>query len=410
MQMKKLQLSAWLVSSSAAVAAFLAEETMTAISVIAVATLWSIAIKVASGTAAGAHEKPSQDFAKKDAVSSSTAAEAQATGEALQIVLTDMDEVIYNQIEIVRGELHQVKVLISESVETLNNSFTNLNNSSQREGELVMGLMANMGTDSSGMTIQKFSDETRDIMLYLIELIVSISNRSANTVRKIDEMVNQINAIFTLLEDVKTIADQTNLLALNAAIEAARAGDAGRGFAVVADEVRKLSLHSNQLTEQIRSKAELTRTTVDEVKDIVGDTADKDMREAVDSRARVDHMIEGLVEMNQSLSDRLASVSDIIQDIDMNVNNAIRSLQFEDITRQLVDQAQHHLDNLNGMAKVTKEATANMMATPMMSSEDYSERLELLRETIHQERKRIDETRMHRVKAASMDAGDVDLF
>lgn len=338
------------------------------------------------------------------------AIEAQASGEVVQVIMSDIDAVIDQEVQIVRGELVQVKDLIAEAVETLNNSFTNLNEASQREGELVMGLMANMGGGNGNMTIEKFTQETRDIMHYLIELIMSVSRRSRETVLKIDDMVSQINAIFTLLEDVKTIADQTNLLALNAAIEAARAGESGRGFAVVADEVRKLSLNSNKLNEQIRKKAEQARLTVDEVRDIVGDSAHKDMREAEDSKARADRMMEALNSMNASITERLGDVSGIISDIEFNVSNAIRSLQFEDITRQLVDQVQNHLDNLHSMANTTNLATIDMMETPVTSSQDYAQRMEELRRKIHEERDRIEATRMARVRSSSLEAGDVDLF
>jgi methyl-accepting chemotaxis protein len=340
----------------------------------------------------------------------SGAIEAQASGEVVQVMMSDIDAVIDQEVQIVRGELVQVKDLIAEAVETLNNSFTNLNEASQREGELVMGLMANMGGGNGNMTIEKFTQETRDIMHYLIELIMSVSRRSRETVLKIDDMVSQINAIFTLLEDVKTIADQTNLLALNAAIEAARAGESGRGFAVVADEVRKLSLNSNKLNEQIRKKAEQARLTVDEVRDIVGDSAHKDMREAEDSKARADRMMEALNSMNASITERLGDVSGIISDIEFNVSNAIRSLQFEDITRQLVDQVQNHLDNLHSMANTTNLATIDMMQTPVTSSQDYAQRMEELRRKIHEERDRIEATRMARVRSSSLEAGDVDLF
>jgi len=341
---------------------------------------------------------------------SSSALKAQASGEVVQIIMSDIDAVIDQEVQIVRGELLQVKDLIAEAVETLNSSFTNLNEASQREGELVLGLMANMGGGSDGMTIEKFTYETREIMHYLIELIMNVSRRSRETVLKIDDMVNQINAIFTLLEDVKTIADQTNLLALNAAIEAARAGESGRGFAVVADEVRKLSLNSNKLNEQIRKKAEQARLTVDEVRDIVGDSAHRDMREAEDSKVRADRMMEALNNMNTSITERLGDVSSIISDIEFNVSNAIRSLQFEDITRQLVDQVQNHLDNLNSMASTTNAATIEMMETPVTSSQDYAERMDVLRRKIHEERDRIESTRMARVRSSSMEAGDVDLF
>jgi len=410
MQKKSLLLMGWMLSILAGGTLMLMGQMLVAVAVVVSAVFWTLLmaqLKAAEGASSmGVASGRPVAMASKG----TGAAEAQATGEALQVIMHDVDAVIDQEVEIVRGELFQVKDLIAEAVETLNSSFTNLNDASQREGDVVMSLMANIGGTDGGMTIQKFSQETGDIMKYLIDLIVNISHRSRNTVMKIDEMVMQINAIFVLLEDVKTIADQTNLLALNAAIEAARAGDAGRGFAVVADEVRKLSLHSNQLTEQIRRKAEQTKLTVDEVKDIVGDTAHKDMQEATDSKARVDNMMEGLANMNHSISSRLGDVSEIIRDIDYNVSNAIRSLQFEDITRQLVEQVQNHLDNLNSMARTTQHSTVEMMATPVLSSEDYAERMETLRTIIHAERERIETTRMHRVKAASLDAGDVDLF
>lgn len=408
MQKKSILLIGWLLTLSAVGLLIFVEQDIVALSVFVSAALWTLLIALTTNLFSSHHANQEENIS---GLSGSTGAgEAQATGEVLKVIMHDVDSVIDQEVEIVRGELLQVKDLIAEAVETLNNSFTNLNDASQREGDVVMGLMANIGGSNGGMTIQKFSEETGDIMSYLIDLIVNISHRSRNTVTKIDEMVSQINAIFVLLEDVKTIADQTNLLALNAAIEAARAGDAGRGFAVVADEVRKLSLHSNQLTEQIRRKAEQTKLTVDEVKEIVGDTAHKDMREAVDSKARVDNMMDGLTNMNNSISSRLADVSDVIRDIDYNVSNAIRSLQFEDITRQLVEQVQNHLDNLNSMARTTQNSTVDMMSTPVTSSEDYAQRMALLQRTIHAERQRIETTRMHRVKAASMDAGEVDFF
>ncbi len=80
-----------------------------------------------------------------------------------------------------------------------------------------------------------------------------LSTRTASSMDKINEQVNNINEAITVIDQ---IAFQTNILSLNAAVEAATAGEAGKGFAVVAQEVRNLATRSAQAAKEIKDIVE----------------------------------------------------------------------------------------------------------------------------------------------------------
>jgi methyl-accepting chemotaxis protein len=228
-------------------------------------------------------------------------------------------------------------------------------------------------------------------------------------------MVQHLDAIFELLEDVKSIADQTNLLALNAAIEAARAGDAGRGFAVVAEEVRNLSQRSTAFNDQIRKLAVSAKDAIAKVRETVGDMATRDLNVSGEARTEVGKLVGHVEAIDHSLSEAIRQVSASGEKINAAVGEAVRSLQFEDIASQALGSAEVHLERLE---KLDNEASSlQSIMSAVTSSQESAVQRSSAQQALDQAGSRIRELRnnlstpVHQpVSQVSLDAGAVELF
>ena len=220
-------------------------------------------------------------FAQRPAASSVTPhvhAQFEALDLHVQAVMSELLSAMEEQLLVVEANVQQFRSLLKDSFVKLNGTFNELAKKARHQEQVTTALIDTIsrGVAGTGMTntgVQRFSEETSTTLQYFMDMLVKLSTQSADTVTRIDGMVEEMDAVFTLLANVETIAEQTNLLALNAAIEAARAGEAGRGFAVVADEVRKLSQHSTELNEKIRAQVKQVKARITDARMLVGEIA-----------------------------------------------------------------------------------------------------------------------------------------
>lgn len=335
----------------------------------------------------------------------------------IQHTFTELQGVVFEDTAIVRKELKRTQEVVHDAVTKLGSSFQGLNQKSDELHRNVLSLVGRVTgeTDADGnkaLTIEDFVHETGDVMSSFVALMVDMSKQSIEAVEKMDNMVDQMDGIFELITDVKTIADQTNLLALNAAIEAARAGEAGRGFAVVADEVRKLSLHSNRFNEQIRERIEEAKLSVSEARDLIGGVASKDMNVAISAKGNVDDMLIDVASMNEHISETLNSVSVTSDQINAEVGVAVRALQFEDLIRQTVDYTFPHLDRLEELLANCLDKVSDTGDVPEEAgdAEILAMRLHALKQTISDIHQKWENMFHKPVTQASISEGDVELF
>ncbi len=328
-------------------------------------------------------------------------------------VFSEVKDVVIDDGETIRKELTRTKEVVHDAVGNLSNSFHGLSSMTEELHGSMLALIekvsGEVGEDQSGkqISIQDFIQETSGVLESFVNIMVDMSKQSIEAVERMDEMGEQMDGIFALLVDVKTIADQTNLLALNAAIEAARAGEAGRGFAVVADEVRKLSHHSTKFNEEIRARIEGAKSAIENARGLIGAVASKDLNIAISAKGSVDIMLEGVRDMNENISTSLGQVSIVADKIHEDVGVAVRALQFEDIVRQTIDYTFPHIDRMEELFTNCVDSLSN---TDEADPKQLTDRLQELRGCVVTVRDKWEPLFHKPVEQASMDEGDVELF
>ena len=320
--------------------------------------------------------------------------------------LEDVREALVEELGHASRELHQALDLLRDAVSELGGGFDGLSHKTGQQQSLLKQIIDGQ---KDGVSVQDFAARTSDLLEHFVGLIVQLSRDSLRIVYRIDGMAKEMDAVFGLLKNVNTIADETNLLALNASIEAARAGEAGRGFSVVAGEIRNLASNSNQFNEQIGSHVERARTAMEQLRGLVGAMASQDLNMALSTKGGIDAMLAHVTESDARTSKVADQVVEINRGLGSDVSTTIRSLQFEDILSQLINQTRTRLVELQ---ETTAECTRDIeeLACTDVEAGALAEHAQRVRARLSMQREKARLRARGPALQNSMDAGEIELF
>lgn len=314
---------------------------------------------------------------------------------------------ISNQISQANTELSNTQAILGDAIAKLVANFTAMAEEVHAQHALSLYISGENGEDNGKSTkyrFEQFVQDTQQALNEFVESTVQNSARSMELVEKMDEMSAQVGGILGLVNEVGSIAKQTNLLALNAAIEAARAGEAGRGFAVVADEVRNLSDKTNKFSIQIRGLVDGVNKSLVDAEESISKLATKDMTYVMDSKKHVESMMGDIAELNQTIAHNGVELGQSSARVEQNVAVAVSTLQFQDMSSQLIGHAQMRLTALQNVAIELGKGSARL------DSQEYLELLAAYNRSLTQQVITLDEKKSNPVAQNNFETGEIELF
>jgi methyl-accepting chemotaxis protein len=204
----------------------------------------------------------------------------------------------------------------------------------------------------------------RQLVARMEKFISGYGDEAKKDQERILLVVGQAQSLGSLVELIRRISSQTNLLALNAAIEAARAGEAGRGFAVVADQVRKLSAETDTAVSKIKDGINAVADSIrHQFEEKLSHSNVSEQQQTLNAFAsQLASLGSGYVELLEHDVTVLKTVQESSRDLASMFMDALASVQFQDITRQQIEQVQKALERL--------DEHADMLARRLKASEE----------------------------------------
>jgi methyl-accepting chemotaxis protein len=275
-------------------------------------------------------------------------------------LLRDLEKALTATASQVKVDLDRARTVVRDATTRLDRNFRSLHSTAAAHREALQSVAdALNGSDGAGSS---FTGSTEALLRQFVDEIIRVSRDSMRIIEQLAGLSTRVEGIVDCADAIDVLARETRFIAFNARIETHRAGEAGRTFKVVADEVKRLANTSSTLSNRIRESVGECNLKVQEVSKTSTGLASHDMSRAIDSHKGLSTAVGKLDEINRRLEEMLG-------DLERNISEAVRALQFEDTVSQIVNATIHRVERMSDFAvqalRVMERGHNGDRATPL---------------------------------------------
>jgi hypothetical protein len=173
-------------------------------------------------------------------------------------------------------------------------------------------------------------------------------------------------------------------------------------FIEISDGVRNLSEHTNEFSKQIRDLTDRVNASLLESE---RSFAEGDRVAAVDSNKHVRAMMEDLTAFTDTVAKNAIDLNFISTRVEQNVLMVISTLQFQDMSSQLIEHARLRMTALQ---EVANEMGKGMVGSP--THKEYLEKIAAYNRLLDKHVTSLDRQKANPVAQKDFGTGDIELF
>ncbi len=200
---------------------------------------------------------------------------------------------------------------------------------------------------SNANSVATLADNARGTMAGVRNALAEMRRHDRNATSGLKALGQELTSGIELLAEIGEITEKSRLIAFNMAIEAARIGSQGNGFKVIVNELRNLNDQTGEFSKRVsellgrfkkfnESLIEKTETG----SSMVAEEVERGIQEE-------EKAIESLLRVSTTCVDLSGNVSEVVRSMNVDLDGILESLQFQDITRQMVEGAQSILEDVS---------------------------------------------------------------
>jgi methyl-accepting chemotaxis protein len=273
-------------------------------------------------------------------------------------------------IPIVSKQIITSKQHTEQGIVSLTDTFSKM---SKKIGVLLDNQKQN---DDEGV-ISELLEGVKAILSSVVGGLGKLNSAEQGITHEVEVLSQHTIKLENMANEVREVAENINLLSLNAAIEAARAGENGRGFAVVADEVRKLARSSADTGIKIKKAVEEIDAAMKSALNLSKASADIGSETIKNSAGFIDKVLIDIQATLYSFKENSETLTESSEEIQHEVYQVISALQFQDRVTQMLDHAEHNLDDLNQVLLNNKYLTHAERSADLIKKNEILKNMEL---------------------------------